>query len=153
MTWMNIAGGANGIVGYSYYDLLRFDGKDKTEAEKKATFECLWKWVCQIAGEVKKHEAVLLSIEKPAWEPGTLAPIPKKDGVPYVATRLYTYQGDCWLIVVNTQKDAQSVQFQIPVGVRVKNAAEWPGVECTQDGTTLTIQLNALTPAFLQIGK
>ena len=153
MTWMNIAGGANGIVGYSYYDLLRFDGKDKTEAEKKATFERLWKWVCQIAAEVKKHEAVLLSIEKPAWEPEPLAPIPEKDGVPCVATRLYAYQGDCWLIVVNTQKDAQSVQFQLPAGVRAKNADEWPGVECTQDGTTLTIQLNALTPAFLQMGK
>ncbi len=62
MTWQAIAGGANGIVFYSFFDLLKRDNwpKERTAGG--------WESACTVAKEVKAKEAVLLSDPGPAVE-------------------------------------------------------------------------------------
>ena len=59
MTWQAIAAGANGIVYYSFFDLLK---RDKWPKER---IEGGWANVCKVAREVKAKEAVLLSLPGP----------------------------------------------------------------------------------------
>jgi len=148
MTWMNIAGGANGIIGYSYYDFYRnYAGRDGSPEEKQKSFDRTWKDVCRVGEEVKKYEQILLSIDPPA------AVSPASELGQDVAVRLYGNGEETWLLLVNTQTETRSASFTLPEGLCVKNAADWPNVKITEENGTLTVEFPALEPAFLQLGK
>lgn len=59
MTWQAIAAGANGIVYYSFFDLLKRDKWPKERVEGG------WDNACKVAREVKARESVLLSLPGP----------------------------------------------------------------------------------------
>ncbi|MDO4575425.1 MAG: hypothetical protein Q4D98_09470 [Planctomycetia bacterium] len=106
MVWMNIAGGANGIICYSYYDLFRNDvQKEDDAATQQAKFEKRWGEVSQIAEEVSEKIPVLLSVEKP------LALVPAEDSSPDVAWRTYAMDGTTYLLVVNTVREPRKAVF------------------------------------------
>lgn len=147
MTWMGIAGGANGIIGYSYFDFCRnFCGRNADDAAKKASFERTWKDVCRIGNEVKSYENILLSIETPAE-------ITLQEGADAkeIAVRRYGYNGETWLLAVNSSEEGKTCAFILPEGASVKNAESWPEVKFTQEGRKLTVRFDALATAFLQI--
>ncbi len=148
MFWMNLAGGGNGIIAYSYFDLNRnLAGRDGSPEAKKESFDYSWKQVVKIAEEIKKYEQVFLSIDEPAEIAA------KAGSAPEIVARLYAYEGDTWLMAVNSDTEERTSTFVIPAGTRVKNAEDWPGADVVQKNQEVTVKFNPLTPVFLQIGR
>lgn len=148
MFWMNLVGGGNGIIAYSYFDLERnLFGRDACPEEKKRSFNDSWEQVVKIAAEIKKYEDVFLSIEDPVEITA------KADSSPKILTRLYALNGDTWLMAVNSDSVENASTFVLPPGMRVKNAEDWPGIQILQKDREVVVKFNALTPAFLQIGR
>lgn len=57
MFWQAIAGGANGLIGYSHFDLKKMDWKNP---RAKA-----WQEVCEAAEEIRRYMPVLLAGDEP----------------------------------------------------------------------------------------
>lgn len=146
MTWMNLAGGATGIIGYSYFDMPRnFSNENPTPEAKKESFDRSWAMIKKVGEEIKKYESVFLTGE-------TIVPIPFNEGSDAeIVSRTYALDGTIWLLTVNSDTEAKTAEFTIPAGKTVKNAADWPGAKVQQNGQTVKIELDGLTPAFLQI--
>ena len=87
MTWQAIAAGANGIVYYSFFDLLQREGwrKDRVAGG--------WADVCAVAAEVKAFEPVMFSDEPPPAVEG---------GDGDVAARAWSYDGKHRVVMANT---------------------------------------------------
>ncbi|MBQ9454992.1 MAG: hypothetical protein IJU53_04915 [Thermoguttaceae bacterium] len=146
MTWMNLAGGATGIIGYSYFDMPRnFSNENPTPEAKKESFDRSWAMIKKVGEEIKKYESVFLTGE-------TIDPIPFNEGSDAeIVSRTYALDGTIWLLTVNSDTEAKTAEFTVPAGKTVKNAADWPGAKVQQNGQTVKIELDGLTPAFLQI--
>lgn len=146
MTWMNLAGGATGIIGYSYFDMERnFSNENPTPEAKKASFDRSWAVIKKVGAEIKKYESVFISGE-------TATPIQFNEGSDAeIVSRTYALDGAIWLLTVNSDTEAKTAEFTVPAGKTVKNAADWPGAKVQQNGQTVKIGLDGLTPAFLQI--
>ena len=113
MTWQAIASGANGIVFYSFFDLLKRDKwpKERTEGG--------WERVCEVAREVKAKENVLLSI------PGAVP----RCGDGNVACRTWrTEDGRQHLLVCNATEKAVDAEIDV-AGVKVAVMLKPMGVE------------------------
>ncbi|MDD4539874.1 MAG: carbohydrate binding domain-containing protein, partial [Lentisphaeria bacterium] len=115
MAWMCVAGGANGMVFYSWFDLGRMgktiaDGGRALRPDLVDPFDKRWDEVKQVAAELKNVEDVLLATD-------TALPIaPTADSAPELAYRLYGKDGDTWLLVVNSSHEkAATGSFQAPV--------------------------------------
>ena len=121
MTWQAVAAGANGLVFYSFHDLLKRDNWPKARVAGG------WENVCSVAREVKAKEPVLLS------EPGPAA-ICKSEDV--VCRTWRTGDGAIHLLACNmADKDVKtevrigdrSIQLSVqPIGV------EWRRIEKRQ---------------------
>jgi len=146
MIWMNLAGGATGIVGYSFFDLPRnYSNENPTPEAKKASFDRSWADVKKVGAEIKKYEKVFLTSE-------TAKPIQFKAGSdPEIVCRTYALDGAIWFLTVNSGTETKTAEFTVPVGKTVKNAADWAGAKVQQDGQNVKIELNGLTPAFWEI--
>lgn len=152
MIWMNLAAGADGIIAYSYFDLRQnFAEGDTSPEARRVSLDRCWKDVLPIAEEVKRYEKVFLSVEDPAEL------LPEAGSDPEIAVRNYALDGETWLMLVNTVRESKTVHFILPEGSEVKNSEDWTGTKVTlsetPDGTRLTVELDAVTPTFLQIGK
>ena len=86
MAWQAIAGGANGLIFYSYFDIIKRNRPKKVQ-------DAQWADICAVAREIKAHEATLLS------EPG-----PPVGNVPegVVCRTWRTADGKVRLLAVNT---------------------------------------------------
>lgn len=93
MSWMSIAGGANGLMFYSWMDLIALD-KLESEILPRESFEKRWNDVKAVATEIKEMEIVLLSTEA-ALEIELRAK-------PSIATRVYGFGGKTWILAVNS---------------------------------------------------
>lgn len=100
MAWMCIAAGANGLVFYSFFDLIR--------AEDVQPFEPRWADITTMAREIRDLEPVLLSVE-PAPQPETV-----DDAAGQVAWRLYAHEGSLYLVTVNSGTGTASARFVFP---------------------------------------
>ncbi len=87
MTWQSIAGGANGIIYYSFGQVMR-----RPRDGSEDSFTNAWARVKSAAAEVKKYEAVLLSAETPPVVSGATEA---------VATRAWWHEGFVYLLAVN----------------------------------------------------
>jgi hypothetical protein len=68
MSWLQIAGGANALLMYSYNPVMKMDWRDP--------FEKKWAEICECAGEIAAVSDIILSAEKPPATgpvPGTLS--------------------------------------------------------------------------------
>lgn len=111
MTWMCIAGGANGLIYYSWFDLHRMNKMiaDGGRALRIDPFEERWPEVKEVAAEVKEMFDVLLAVDKPMNI--TLA----SDNEDEVGYRLYGKDGKTWLLVVNSNhENPTTVTFATP---------------------------------------
>lgn len=114
MTWQALAGGANGLVFYSYFDLIRMD--------EVTSFAQRWGEVKDIAEEVKAHEEFFLSTRRP---PRMRASSDK------LVCRAWRKGDDVFAVVVNTVREAVVADVALdgivkrleidPVGVRFVN--------------------------------
>jgi hypothetical protein len=100
MSWMCITAGANGLVYYSFFDLIR--------AEDVEPFAPRWADITTMAQEIKDLEPVLLSIEP------TPQPTQVRDADGTVGWRLYGYQGQTYLVTVNSATVPSTASFRFP---------------------------------------
>ncbi|NOZ21470.1 MAG: hypothetical protein GXP25_10330 [Planctomycetes bacterium] len=135
MAWQCIAAGANGLVFYSYSDLLR--------RAKKEPFDERWRDVTAMAGEIKRFVPVLLSVEP-------VDPPTKVDAPGSVAWRLYAKEGKPYLVVVNSGDSPAEATFLF--------AKSWSGAEVlvgekdvTSDGGTVHVPLAPLEPKVVRL--
>ncbi|MBO7680004.1 MAG: hypothetical protein J6S75_10080, partial [Thermoguttaceae bacterium] len=144
MFWMHIAGGANGLVAYSWSDLWRMD---KTVAEGgrayiREPFEQRWAEVKTVAAEVAEFFPVLLSID-PAMD----ARVSDEQSAKDTLVRLYGHEGKTWMLIVNMLDKNQTVPFE---------AGEAAGAEVQLGGKLVsfgdgkgTVELEAYQPCFV----
>ncbi len=102
MAWQCIAGGANGLIFYSFFDLYKM--------QKKNPVEKRWPEVCAMGGEIKRYIPVLLSVD----------PVPALSWIKpeQVEGRVWSYKGETYTLIVNGGTDTveASVLFDSPVG-------------------------------------
>ena len=98
MCWQHIAGGANGLMGYSYFNMERLRKTDKEEADRR------WQSMRRVFGEIKDASEVLLSVE----------PTPAISGCPEeLAARTWRKDGHVWLLVCNTTRQARVDRIEV----------------------------------------
>lgn len=102
MAWQAIAGGANGLIFYSFYDLKR---------DPDASFNQRWNDVKVVASEIRGRFTILLSAEPPVAPSSTQSP-------DTVFWRTYSYAGSTYLVVVNGDSAIASASFVFPVPFR-----------------------------------
>lgn len=120
MTWQAVAAGANGIVFYSFHDLLKRDNWPKERVAGG------WENVCEVAREVKAKELVLLSEPGPAPEAGS----------PDVVCRTWRMDDGMVHLLVCNMTD-KCVETRVRVGERVVPFSLRPiGVEWTRLGNS-----------------
>lgn len=134
MAWQCIAGGANGLIFYSWFDLWKM--KD-TEP-----FEPRWAEITAMAAEIQRLFPVLLSVE-PVPAVSVTAPAD-------VASRTWSLDGALYLLLVNSgtsRADARVVLPAAPASV----AAEVGTAATTHEGSTVRVTLEALEPCVLKV--
>ena len=135
MFWQAIAGGANGLVCYSYHCLWVMRDKDP--------FEKRWAECCKVAGEVKALFPVLLS------DP---AEIRFRGGVPpRLGVRAWSYEGGMALLFVNAGRG--SIEATLSPLKRVCAAAHVFGdgkVTLRKDGA-LAVSMPPLGVAMVRV--
>lgn len=112
MTFQGIAGGANGLIYYSFFDIYEMTGnRRKTEAERDA----YWADVVAVAKEVKSHEAVILS------DPGPSATCASSD---VVSRTWHTESGKDVILLCNVTRSP--IETVVSVGGRENRIALKP---------------------------
>ncbi|HPY90766.1 MAG TPA: hypothetical protein PLT23_08565, partial [Lentisphaeria bacterium] len=147
MTWMCIAGGATGLVYYSWTDLHRMDKliADGGRALRRDPFEERWAEVKAVAADVKRLDQVLLGIETP------LAITPAPETSDDIGFRLFGKDGETWLLVVNANNEkSATVTFTAPKAVTCLGQ-ELGGKTPQIAGTTITLELEPLEVTMLRL--
>lgn len=95
MAWQAIAGGANGLLFYSFHDVMR-DDPSKAEAR--------WEDVKKVALAIKAHESTLLSA----------FPAPEIAGeTETIVARAYNEGGRIKMLVVNASREGQTAGLKV----------------------------------------
>ena len=96
MAWQCLAGGANGLVFYSFFDLVAMDAK--------TPFRQRWEEVKRMACEIKSYEAYFLSTDAP----------PPVAGAPdALACRAWRLGGKTLFVAVNTTREPLSADVTV----------------------------------------
>jgi hypothetical protein len=138
MAWMCIAAGANGLVFYSFFDLIR--------AEDVEPFAPRWAEITTMAQEIKDLEPMLLSVD-PAPQP---EPVNDADGA--VAWRLYAHEGKTYLVTVNSTTEPKTASFGFPKAfsaaenIMGKSSATRNGSRLELSYEPLEVKIVRLTP-------
>lgn len=135
MTWQCIAGGANGIIYYSFFDLYK--------QPEKNPFDKQWADVLAAAREVKKLEPVLLSVE----------PAPEATGAPAeIAVRVWSLGGDIYVLAVNSSD--KPVKATLKIGADFKAVAAELGTAPTKAGDRgLAFTFAPLEPIMARLSR
>ena len=145
MAWMCIAGGANGLIFYSYFDLQKMDRTiDKGgQALVRQPFEVRWNEVKKIGHEIAEQFPILLSDKEP------MKILPEKTDDSAIIHRLYGTEEGTWLLAVNTAAEAKTGVFLLPENVKVMKTKLGP--PAVQKGSRLTVSLNPLEPRLILV--
>ena len=96
MAWMQIAGGANALLMYSYNPVEKMDWRDP--------FEKKWAEICECANEIAAASDIILSVEK----------APELKGIPSgLSVRTWRKDGKVHLLVCNTS--GKSLKGNLPL--------------------------------------
>ena len=96
MAWQCLAGGASGLVFYSFFDLVAMDAK--------TPFRTRWEDVKRMACEIKSYEAYFLSTDAP----------PSVAGAPdALACRAWRLGGKTLFVAVNTTREPLSAEIAV----------------------------------------
>ena len=115
MTWQSIAGGANGIIYYSFGQVMKRPRDGSLDC-----FEAAWGRAKSAASEVKKYESVLLSVED--------API-VTGATDAVAVRTWRHEGRIYLLAVNCTAERQKVALSLPAPAKLISSEFGPAPE------------------------
>lgn len=148
MSWMCVAGGANGLIYYSWFDLLRMGKlvKDGGRALRVDPFEERWAEVKKMAADFGRLMDVLLSVD-PVIE---MKPVKADNSI---GVRSYGKGKETWLLLVNSsEKKAADVAFEAPFDIACVGqdlGESKPAV----DGKKLSVNLKPLESLFVRIVK
>ncbi|HOX37343.1 MAG TPA: hypothetical protein PL033_05070 [Candidatus Brocadiia bacterium] len=145
MAWQCIAGGANGLIFYSWFDLWRMsaDKQSGGRAEKPEPFDERWKDVTAMAAEIERFFPVLLSV--------AAAPTPiAVEGSKSVAWRIYGKDGFTYLVAVNSGREPAEATFRFAgkiSEVKVELGAE----TMSADGGAMTASFSPLEAKVVRL--
>jgi len=134
MAWQCIAGGANGLVFYSWFDLWKM--------KETEPFEQRWAEVTAMAADIRRLFPVLLSVE-PVPELKITAPAE-------VASRTWSLDGTLYLLLVNSGTTKVDVGVTLPAAP-ASVAAELGAPVHAQDGNSLRVAIEPLEPCVLKL--
>jgi len=134
MAWQCIAGGANGLIFYSWFDLQKMDGVDPVARR--------WPEVKVMAEEIKKFSPILLSVEP---IPGCEVKCPAE-----VAWRLYQMDGRTYAVVVNSSNQPLSGTLQLSRKISTVETVMGK-IETSVKDNKVSFRLGALEPAILSL--
>ncbi|MDD4097979.1 MAG: hypothetical protein PHC30_04355, partial [Lentisphaeria bacterium] len=147
MSWMCIAGGATGLIYYSWFDLHRMDKliADGGRALRRDPFDERWPEVKAVAAEIKSLNDVLLAVDQPL----AIAPAP---GTPAeIGFRLFGKDGETWLLVVNADHEKKTtVTFAAPREVTCLGQ-QLGGKPPKITGSTVVLDLDPLDVTMLRL--
>ena len=134
MSWQCIAAGANGLVYYSFFDLLKMSDRDP--------FDTRWADVCAMANEIKRYLPVILSVE----------PVPTVtcDGPSSVEMRVWRLGDAVYLLVVNGANESVSATLTVSEVFQTVVAEFGLAPENKGDGR-LVCKLTPLDPVLLRL--
>jgi hypothetical protein len=147
MAWSCLAEGANGLIFYSWFDLLKMD-KPKTvdgHTPAREPFEERWRDVTAMAGEIRDFIPILLSIE-PAAQPQVTAPAD-------CAWRALAKDGATWLIAVNNHEHAAAAMTFHFAAPFARATARFPGAQPEGSGADWKLTLPPLGVQCLKLEK
>lgn len=137
MTWQSIAGGANGIIYYSFGQVMR-----RPRDGSEDSFTNAWARVKSAAAEVKKYEAVLLSAEDaPSVSGATDA----------VAVRTWRHDGFAYLLAVNCTRNPQSVSLSLAEPMELVSSEF--GVAPRVNGATIGVEFAPIGYVMVKLKK
>lgn len=147
MAWMCIAGGANGLIFYSWFDLHKMN-KLKGQggvALRVDPFDVRWAEVKRMAADIGRLDQVLLSIEKPLE-------LKEVSGNADIAWRSFCKDGETWLLLVNSsEKKACDAAFEAPVASLRCVGTDLGEAKPVIEGNKLKITLEPLEVVFLRL--
>ena len=147
MAWMCIAGGANGLIFYSWFDLHKMN-KLKGQggvALRVDPFDVRWAEVKRMAADIGRLDQVLLSIEKPLE-------LKEVSGNADIAWRSFGKDGETWLLLVNSsEKKACDAAFEAPVASLRCVGTDLGEAKPVIEGNKLKIALEPLEVVFLRL--
>ncbi len=147
MAWMCIAGGANGLIFYSWFDLHKMN-KLKGQggvALRVDPFDVRWAEVKRMAADIGRLDQVLLSIEKPLE-------LKEVSGNADIAWRSFGKDGETWLLLVNSsEKKACDAAFEAPVASLRCVGTDLGEAKPVIEGNKLKITLEPLEVVFLRL--
>ena len=132
MAWQPIAAGANGLVWYSYAEMVENFGKED--------FACHWAYVKETVDSVAKYAPMMLSVE---------TPISVKGGSAEVPVRVWRYGGENWILAVNSRREGRKASLAVDgsVGkVMVELGSSQPCVE----GSVIGLDLQPLEVSLIR---
>lgn len=134
MAWQCIAGGANGLIFYSWFDLWKMNDVEP--------FEQRWAEVTAMAADIRRMIPVLLSVE----------PVPAVvvTGPAAVASRQWSLDGALYVLVVNSGTDEAAAQVALPGGL-ASVTAEVGTATLDPAEKAVGVTLGALEPCVLRI--
>ena len=142
MSWMSIAAGANGLIYYSYTDLLR---REKDGELPKIPIEEHLSDCYKVGERIMSRKDVLLSIEKPAEYKVTA------NSENAVAFRPYALNGVTWILAVNTSHEKESsfvLELEHPMTLE---GLELSDAKVTVSAKQVTGALKPLESVFIKL--
>ena len=146
MAWMNIAGGANGLIFYSWFDLWKMDKtvEEGGTALVREPFEQRWAELKKLGEEIADCFPILLGDEP------TLNVTKSDESDDEVVSRLFGANGSTWLLIVNTNdKETKTAVYEIPGAATLGQTKL--GSPAAQDGNNIRIVLPPLEPRLIEI--
>jgi hypothetical protein len=135
MAWQCIAGGANGLIFYSWFDLWKMANRDP--------FAKRWAEVRELAAEIARYFPVLLSVDRPAIAP-TSVQAPAS-----VGWRVWGKGVETYLLVVNGETTPTTVTLSFP-SPTTGGAAEFGPAPKRRGDREFMLRLAPLEPALLR---
>jgi hypothetical protein len=132
LAWQSIAGGANGLVFFSF-------GRRYTKVNGH-TFETRWPDVKAMGEEIRRYIPAMLSVEKAPAACSGDADVP---------VRVWKHEGKVYLLVVNARKDKQSFEGKVTLDSPFKSVEAGFGPQAkSHDGKSLSLSMGPYESAM-----
>ncbi len=147
MAWLCVANGANGLVFFSFFDLLNMDKtlEEGGTALVRDPFEERWADVKRMAREISDQFPILLSAGE------TLDVRPTETSSRDASYRLYGSDEGTWLLVVNASREPCRAEFVVPKDAEIVETRL--GSSATQDGRLVRVEPGGLEPRLVLIRR
>ncbi len=135
MAWQCIAGGADGLIFFSWYHM-----------REEPDFDTRWPEVCRMAAEIREFIPVFLSVEPVEYLPRSVD-LPEDT----VGWRAWNCDGATYLLVVNGEYTPAEAKFVFDRPPGAVTDVLGSAMTAETDGQTLRVHLKPLEPVMIRI--